>query len=757
IQYGIPRVLSVHFSTAREGRFEGSVVLTFWDAKQRQRFTITRQIRAVVGSRLDHENLRPSDPYVRPVRVPLPPEIRPIPAPRPPVWTATEWVNRLAEYPIPHALKGDCLDSEVIKQRMPNSLTMSSYSDCLDLQMFTMKDTELKYDNPNYRLRIPGLLDKKPRIIVGDKIVVLRTSGEKPVSWVGCVHAVNADEVRLRLSSDFSLFKGKIFDVVFQVNRMPLRRMHHAVLFQPRPQRLLFPRARHVLRPPDPVGSAFEEMVRLSPRIQDDPEKLRAVWTIVKQPRGSVPFVVFGPPGTGKTTAIVEAIRHLLKENDDHRILACAQSNRAADTIACKLLGAGLTDHALLRLNALWRPTADLPGKLYPISPINGNDVFAIPGLEDLVGYRVVVVTCVSAGIAKGLGVKRGHFSHIFVDEAGQCAEPEAMVAITPLVDERTNIILAGDPRQLPPVITSRAAATLGKSYLERIMNLDIYDESHTNSDPFATHVHLRRSHEAISNFSNVQFYDGELQNCGDPSITHKFLCSKLLVTPGFPVIFHGITGMEMREGSSPSFFNIDEASLVRTYCEKLNAEFKDLTADCVGIITPYLAQRGKILKILPEAFQKVKVGTVEEFQGQERMVIIVSTVRSKPGHVGGDIRHALGFVAQPRRTNGTLDTRGRALLIVIGDPRILSLDPTWRNWLRYVQSGGGARGQPIPMEYLYNEGEGGTQGEGGSSAAAQLAYGKDTEQMQRLRAKIVRREQYEGIPGNDSDCESDF
>jgi helicase MOV-10 len=89
------------------------------------------------------------------------------------------------------------------------------------------------------------------------------------------------------------------------------------------------------------------------------------------------------------------------------------------------------------------------------------------------------VSTCVSAAFAHGVGIARGHFSHIFVDEAGQATEGEVMVAIKTMADNSTNVVLSGDPRQLGPIIRSNIARELGleTSYLERLMKTEVYDE----------------------------------------------------------------------------------------------------------------------------------------------------------------------------------------------------------------------------------------------------------------------------------------
>jgi helicase MOV-10 len=194
------------------------------------------------------------------------------------------------------------------------------------------------------------------------------------------------------------------------------------------------------------------------------------------------------------------------------------------------------------------------------------------------------------------------------------------------------------------------------------------------------------RSHPAILNFPNEQFYGGDLQPCAPAATINAFLSSPLL--PKNPVIFHAVTGKDDREASSPSFFNVDEVLQVKSYVQRLTTggKFKTgksyyishrkrcilityLVADKdIGVITPYHAQCLKIRSVLGRP--DVKVGSVEEFQGQERKVIIVSTVRSSKDFVEYDLRHTLGFVANPRRFNGQFYvlyfTLGIALLTVL-------------------------------------------------------------------------------------------
>lgn len=128
-----------------------------------------------------------------------------------------------------------------------------------------------------------------------------------------------------------------------------------------------------------------------------------------------------------------------------------------------------------------------------------------------------------------------------------------------------------------------------------------------------------------------------------------------------------------------------------------------------IGVIAPYHAQCLKLRSSLRSVADSVKVGSVEEFQGQERKVIIISTVRSSKEFVEYDLRHTLGFVANPRRFNGACHavdnvdrlphrlsvavTRAQALLIVVGNPHVLGLDPLWRSFLNYIHANNGWTG----------------------------------------------------------------
>jgi helicase MOV-10 len=194
-------------------------------------------------------------------------------------------------------------------------------------------------------------------------------------------------------------------------------------------------------------------------------------------------------PGTGKTVTCVEAILQLLQQNPSAHILACAPSNSAADLIASRLASAGLKPDTLFRMCAPSRAFSQLPSDLLPhVYSRDGN--FCVPGLGKLGTYLVIVSTCVSASMLSGVGVPPGHFTHIFVDEAGQATEPEVMVPIATLAGDVTNVVLSGDPKQLGPIIRSNVARVLGleKSYLERLMEREGYDD---NTGPHESYYYL--------------------------------------------------------------------------------------------------------------------------------------------------------------------------------------------------------------------------------------------------------------------------
>ncbi|KAG1358654.1 putative RNA helicase SDE3 [Cocos nucifera] len=224
---------------------------------------------------------------------------------------------------------------------------------------------------------------------------------------------------------------------------------------------------------------------------------------------------------------------------------------------------------------------------------------------------------------------------------------------------------------QLGPVIHSKDAEScgLGKSYLERLFECVYYESGDEN---YATKL-LRnyRCHAAILKLPSRLFYKNELIACKEEKASTIY-DSVGLPNKAFPVLFIGIQGYDEREGSNPSWFNRIEASKVIEIAKKLMRN-TDIDETAIGIITPY---RRQVLK-LRKAFEllempDLKVGSVEQFQGQEKQIIIISTIRSTVKHNEFDRMHSLGFLSNPRRFNVAI-TRARSLVIVVGNLHIIA------------------------------------------------------------------------------------
>jgi hypothetical protein len=194
------------------------------------------------------------------------------------------------------------------------------------------------------------------------------------------------------------------------------------------------------------------------------------------------------------------------------------------------------------------------------------------------------------------------------------------------------------------------------------------------------------RSHPAILTLPSRLFYENELVASADQTMREAFCNWEVLPNQDqFPIILHGVIGVDIQEGTSPSWFNPTEAILVYDYIEKLSKyKISGFDLNQVGVISPFRKQVEKIRTLLRGRSRgKVKVGSVEDFQGQERKVIIVSLVRSSSQFLEQDQKHGIGFLGNAKRFNVVV-TRAQCLLIVIGNPFLLLEDEWWSQWLKY-------------------------------------------------------------------------
>jgi len=215
------------------------------------------------------------------------------------------------------------------------------------------------------------------------------------------------------------------------------------------------------------------------------------------------------------------------------------------------------------------------------------------------------------------------------------------------------------------------------------------------------------------------------------------------------------LPGKDDREGRSPSYFNLDEASLVGEYVAKLRM-FGMRDSD-IGVIAPYSAQCRKLRTLLKANHpnSEITVGSAEQFQGQERTAIIISTVRSSQDEIEFDLRHTLGFVANKPRFNVAV-TRAKALLIVIGDPVVLSLDSLWRQFMEYVRDNGGWKGTEMDIES--KDGDDGDDDNAGGGKYARIRRQRAETKLERLieRWSAIGNNPLEEGGGEDDNNEED-
>ncbi|WIA14327.1 hypothetical protein OEZ85_002857 [Tetradesmus obliquus] len=605
-----------------------------------------------------------------------------------------------------------------------------------DVRSYDIERAELHRSGPKLlALQVPGLAEARPSVMRGDALYVT-VAGDSSREYQGFVHMVRKEEVLLRFSQRFHgnvFLPGRLFNVRFSIKRTGFVFMHEALDVA---QRGLVAGARPelLLPPPDAMavpGNGVQVSHWFDRKVASNPEQRTAVQNIVAGSSGRLPFIIWGPPGTGKTSTLVEAAAQVLKLLPRSRLLLVAPSNLAADLLAQRLLASGRPKSEMLRICAFARPKEDLVPELEAVANWDGVEcAFKLPSLAAVTASqkRVVVVTALMAGKLHALGVPAGHFSHIMFDEAGHAEEPLALCALAGLSGAATSVVLAGDPKQLGPVIHSRIAGEAGLrlSLLERLAGSAPYSAAEQHPTAAAglivKLVRNYRSHPELLEVPSRLFYRGQLHACASPDITHTLLHWEALRGRPMPLLFHSIVGKDEREGNSPSWFNTQECKQVLQYVQQLRELRRNpVAASHIAVITPYRKQVQKIRTLLvAKGHGGVLVGSVEQLQGQERRVVIISTVRSEPSYLEHDAKHRLGFVGNAKRFNVAV-TRAQALLIVVGNPAILMQDPNWLALLLSCQQGGATAGQAMPdlSDAAASAGYSAANGANGSSSSS--------------------------------------
>ncbi|KAL0043157.1 hypothetical protein WJX79_010911 [Trebouxia sp. C0005] len=399
------------------------------------------------------------------------------------------------------------------------------------------------------------------------------------------------------------------------------------------------------------------------------------------------------------------------------------------------------------------------------------TNYFGLPSPEQLAAYNIVVCTCGAAGLlregkyaayyqkacreaekATATGVRPLEFTHVLIDEAGQALGPEALIPLTLLAPQDSCAMLCGDPRQLGPVLHSTAAEGHGlkTSLLEAFVQFHATQQQHYADLGLAPClgmlVHNYRSHRRLLELPSRLYYNNQLMASADPKLVTAPIWEELQrpdrndegqwheeqeQTGGksqreadaavdddtdnqLPVntLFYGVRGQQMRDGEAPSYYNPVEASTLVKLLQGLlsykTAGGQGVSVQDIGVIATYRNQVKKLRLLLrARELAAVRVGTVDDFQGQEARIIFISTVLSRPADLppggkapegsalippGGAPDPTVGFFRNPNRFNVAI-TRAQALMVVLGHPLVLMQDPNWSELVKYCAARGAYRG----------------------------------------------------------------
>lgn len=414
--------------------------------------------------------------------------------------------------------------------------------------------------------------------------------------------------------------------------------------------------------------------------------------------------IVHGPPGTGKTTTLVEAIYETLRR--ENQVLVCAQSNMAVDWISERLVDRGVN---VLRIGNPTKVNDKMLSFTYERRFADHPDYPQLWSIREAIrklrqnrkrrrdeGYHqkierlksrateleirinaelfgeARVIASTLAGSASRLLVGQ-KFGTLFIDEAAQALEPACWIAIR----RASRVVLAGDHCQLPPTVKSIEALRggLGTTLMERIVC--------QKPDVVTLLKTQYRMNEQIMRFSSDWFYGGMVEAA--PQIRFRGILD--FDNPMAWIDTADVEGKEEFVGESFGRINRAEAQLtldtLQEYFTKIGKQrILDERID-VGVISPYRAQVQLLRRLIKkkEFFKPyrglISVNTVDGFQGQERDIIVISLVRA---NADGQI----GFLSDLRRMNVAI-TRARMKLIILGDVQTMTRHPFYKKLYEYL------------------------------------------------------------------------
>ena len=419
--------------------------------------------------------------------------------------------------------------------------------------------------------------------------------------------------------------------------------------------------------------------------------------------------IIHGPPGTGKTTTVVELIRQTVAGGE--RVLACAPSNTAVDNLLERLVTAGEpavrlghparvlevvrahTLDALVEKHDAWPLIQEMQREAEQLSrkarrftrgrPAPGQKYQQRQEARELrkharmmerqaVNEIIAGARVICATVSFDFSILEEHaFDLLVIDEACQSVEPGCWVPLK----YADRVVLAGDHCQLPPTILSQEAAREGFA-VSLMQRLAAHYGDHITRQLTVQY----RMHEQIMRFSSNTFYDGRLT--AHETVRHHTLndLPTVNITHDSPVLYIDTAGAGWNEQLEPeglSKFNPNEGRLVLEQISQLCEA--GLSPSDIAVIAPYAAQVRWLRQ--HSVYDRLEIDTVDGFQGREKEAVVMCTVRSNS-------KGEVGFLSDSRRMNVAL-TRARRKLIVIGDSATLGADEFFRNLLAWFDETG--------------------------------------------------------------------
>jgi predicted DNA helicase len=421
--------------------------------------------------------------------------------------------------------------------------------------------------------------------------------------------------------------------------------------------------------------------------------------------------LIHGPPGTGKTTTLIKTIELICRK--EKQVLVCAPSNTAADLVAERLANEGLRvtrignlsriDEGIINLTLEYQSSQHKDTQIIKKLKSQAEEYKRLASkykrnfgrdernqrkelqkearrliddalkIEEYLSEAILdnsqcIVTTLVGSDSKELSGRK--FSTVVIDEAAQALEPACWIPIL----KAQRVIMAGDPFQLPPTVKSNVAAQGG-------LNITLLEKAIKRKTKNSLLKVQYRMNEKIMGFSNIMFYNGNLE--AHSSVAFQSL--GILELPEVTFIdTAGASFDEVLNEESKSLFNIGEAeTLVKILKNDLNLiQNLDLEFLDIGVISPYREQVRYLETLIANELEipvwiDLDINTIDSFQGQEKDIIMISCVRS-------NVKNEIGFLSDYRRMNVAL-TRAKKRLVIIGDSATLGNDSFYEKLLEYT------------------------------------------------------------------------